>query len=97
MLKIYKQAKAEQDLIAIWLYSFENFGITQADKYLDQIGTALQSIAQNPEIGVNCDSIRFEYKKYQFKEHIIFYKIEMSKIQVIRVLGNDMDYLNHLK
>lgn len=97
ILKIYKQQKAEQDLIAIWLYTFENFGITQADKYLDQIGTALQHIAQNPEIGVNSDSIRLGYRKYHVKEHTIFYKIEKPMIQVIRVLGNDMDYLHHLE
>lgn len=96
MLKIYKQQKAEQDIIAIWLYTFENFGITQADKYLDQIGVALQHIAKNPEIGVNSDSVRLGYRKYQVNEHTIFYKNEKSIIQVIRVLGNDMDYLHHL-
>ena len=96
MLQIHKQHKAKQDLISIWLYSFENFGVNQADKYLDEIAMALSNIASNPEIGVNCDTIRKGYKKYQINEHIIFYKIENSTIQVSRVLGNDMDYLHHL-
>ncbi len=96
MLQVYKQNKAKQDLISIWLYSFENFGINQADKYLDEIARALNNIASNPEIGVNCDAIRKGYKKYQINEHIVFYKIINSTIQVVRVLGNDMDYLQHL-
>ena len=83
ILKIYKQQKAEQDLISIWLYSFENFGITQADKYLDQIGVALHNIAQNPDIGVNCGSIRLGCRKCQVKEHTIFYKVEKLRFQVI--------------
>ncbi len=97
MLKIYKQNKAEQDLIKIWLYSCENWGITQADKYLDEIEKALNIIANNPQIGVSIDSILNGCIKYQINEHIIFYKINQSTIQVIRVLSNDMDYKQHLK
>jgi len=96
MLQIYKQNKAKQDLISIWLYSFENFGLNQADIYLDEIATALNNIASNPEIGVNCDAIRKGYKKYQINEHIVFYKVKNPTIQIVRVLGNDMDYLHHL-
>ncbi len=97
MLQVYKHHKAKQDLISIWLYSFENFGINQADKYLDEIATSLNNIASNPEIGVNCEGIRKGYKKYQINEHIVFYKVINSTIQVVRVLGNDMDYLQHLE
>jgi len=96
MLKIHKQHKAEQDLLNIWLYTFENWGIIQADKYLDQIEESLNTIALNPDIGVNIDTIRQGYKKYQINEHIIFYTIKNSTIHVVRVLGNDMDYLHHL-
>ncbi len=97
MLKIHKQHKAKQYLISIWLYSFENFGIVQADKYLEEIATALNIIASNLEVDVYIDAIRKGYKKYQVNEQILFYKIKNSTIQVIRVLGNDMDYIHYLK
>ena len=96
MLKIHKQNQAEQDLLNIWLYTFENWGTNQADKYLDQIDNALKNIALNPNIGVNIDNIRQGYKKYQINEHILFYTATESTINVVRILGNDMDYLNQL-
>jgi len=96
MLKIHKHHQAEQDLLNIWHYTFEYWGMHQADKYLDYINDSLTVIASNPDIGVNIDNIRQGYKKYQINEHILFYTATDSTINVIRILGNDMDYLNHL-
>ena len=96
MLKIYKHNKAEQDLIEIWIYSFEKWGPNQADDYLDQLNVALNNIASNPEIGINIDTIRLGYFKYQINKHMVFYQINKSTINIIRVLSNDMDYVQHL-
>mgnify|MGYP000365579085 CR=1 FL=1 len=96
MLAIHKQNKAEKDLIAIWIYSFEQWGVPQADKYLDHINVALESIALNPESGVKIDNIKTGYYKYQVKKHIIFYKIVEPRLLVVRVLKSDMDYQSHL-
>lgn len=97
MLKIHKQRKAEQDLLNIWLYTFENWGVNQADSYLDQIEGAIKSIAVHPNLGINVDKIRKTYKKYHVKQHIVFFKVTKTKIQVVRVLNNAMDYLHHLE
>lgn len=96
MLKIHKQQQAEQDLIGIWMYSCGNWGAIQADNYLDHLDEAFKNIAANPEIGVNIDYIRPGYLKYSIKEHIIFYRIQKSTIHIVRVLGNEMDYIQHL-
>ena len=91
MHRIHKQLQAEQDLIEIWMYSCENWGVNQADIYLDQLDQAFQSIASNSEIGFKIDYIRSGYFKYPAKEHLIFYTIQKSTIHIIRVLGNEMD------
>ncbi len=54
MLKIHKQAKAEDDLIDIWLYSLDTWNITQADLYVDKLDEAIKTIAANPRIGTAC-------------------------------------------
>jgi plasmid stabilization system protein ParE len=41
MLNIYKQAQAKQDLVEVWLYTFNEWSETQADKYLDGLENAL--------------------------------------------------------
>ena len=51
MRKIRLHARAESDLIDIWVYSFEEWNDLQADKYLDKLNTAINSLANNPRIG----------------------------------------------
>jgi len=97
MLNIHKQVLAEKDLIDIWLYSFENWGEAQADKYHDGLTEAFSTIAQNPSIGTNCDDVRQGYRKYGSHRHLIFYRVRDDTIHIIRVLGEEMDYNKHLE
>ncbi len=92
MLKIHKHALAEQDIVNIWLYSFENWGQAQADKYHDQLDTAFALIAENPSIGVACDVVRKGYRKYHVKRHLILYRFTKTTLHIVRVLGEEMDY-----
>jgi len=90
--KIHKQALAEQDIIDIWLYSFENWGRARADKYLDELDNAFSLIAKNPSIGVACYSVRKGYRKYHVNRHMVMYRFNKSTVHIIRVLGEEMDY-----
>ena len=92
MLKIHKQALAEKDLINIWLYSYENWGEPQADKYHDQLDAAFTLIAENPAIGAACDDVREGYRKYTVNRHLIMYRTSKTTLYIIRVLGEEMDY-----
>ncbi len=95
-LKIHNHHQAEKDLINIWIYSCENWGANQANLYLDQINDAMTVIALNPQVGFNIDAVRAGYLKYPINKHIIFYKINHATINIIRVLGSDMDYNQHI-
>ena len=48
MYRIHQQAKARQDLKNIWLYTYENFGVDQADKYFDERESGMETIRNNP-------------------------------------------------
>lgn len=95
MVKIHKQALAEQDLLDIWLYTYNNWDAVQADKYLDRLDNAFSLIAENPAIGNECNYIRQGYRKYQIERHVIFYTADNSKASIIRVIGAAMDYQRH--
>ncbi len=95
VLKIHKQALAEQDIIDIWLYSFANWGRAQADKYHDQLDSAFSLIAENPSIGVVCDMVREGYRKYHVNRHLVMYRFSKTTLQIVRVLGEEMDYKAH--
>jgi toxin ParE1/3/4 len=62
MRRIRLHARAESDLIDIWLYSFEEWDDVQADKYLDELNAAIKSLAANPQMGARRDNVRDGYR-----------------------------------
>lgn len=89
--KITKSRLAENDLINIWLYSYEEWGESQADDYLEQLNVGIQNLLLNPEIGMDCDFIREGYRRLQINRHLLFYRIKNTEIEIIRVLHESMD------
>ena len=75
MYKIHQQVKARKDLKNIWLYTYENFGADQADKYFDELESGMETIRDNTLVGVSCDYIRAGYRQFKVNEHYIFYRI----------------------
>ncbi len=90
-LHIHHQSLAKQDLTDIWLYSSEHWGEQQADRYFDELVSAMTLLSENPKAGLSCDYVRKGYRQFPINRHIIFYKVSSSKIHIIRVLGEDMD------
>lgn len=96
MLEIFKQALAEEDLIGIWFYSFEQWGAAQADTYLDLLNEGIFRLAENPEIGADCGHIRPGYRHLSVRQHMVYYRIGQGRIDIIRVLHESMDADRHL-
>ena len=49
---------AESDLENIWLYTFEEWSLEQADYYYDLIMDEIEYIAENPKIGKDFNVVR---------------------------------------
>lgn len=96
MLKIYKQLRAEDDLVDIWLYSFQEWGTDQADLYLDKLDAGITRIAQDPTIGMDCSPIRQGYRRLHVEHHQVYYRITQGGIEIVRVLHERMDPDQHL-
>ncbi|MDA0967518.1 MAG: type II toxin-antitoxin system RelE/ParE family toxin [Proteobacteria bacterium] len=96
-MKIYLQVKARADLKAIWHYSYTKWGIEKADLYLHDVEKGFNLISDNPEIGFACDYIRGGYRQLNINKHVIFYKRDSSRISIIRVLHESMEYKTNLQ
>ncbi|MGH1456151.1 MAG: type II toxin-antitoxin system RelE/ParE family toxin [Alphaproteobacteria bacterium] len=98
MLRIEKSHLAEQDLLNIWLYSFERWSLEHADRYLDEIELGLITLSSNAEIGIASDDIKHGYRRFHVNHHFIWYKIVSDEVvYIVRVLGEDMDYRTHIE
>lgn len=89
--------KANQDIEMIWLYTFENWSLEQADRYYNLILDEIEFISENFESGKSDDHIKKGYRASIVKSHIIFYKKSKRNIvEIIRVLHQKMDIENRI-
>ena len=90
--------EAEKDLENIWLYTFENWSIEQAEKYLNLIFDEIDYLCLKPNSGLDYGNLRKGYWRSKVNSHFIFYKIneKQNEIEIIRILHEMMDTENHL-
>ena len=89
--------KANQDIEKIWLYTFENWSIEQADRYYNLILDEIEFISENFESGKPVDYLKKGYRASIVKSHIIFYqKSKRNIVEIIRVLHQNMDIENRI-
>jgi toxin ParE1/3/4 len=96
MRKVRLHARAESDLVDIWLYSFREWGELQADEYLDELNAAVISLSSNPERGIRRDGVRAGYRTLFVKHHAIYCKLSSGSVEIVRVLHEQMDPDRHL-
>jgi len=84
---------ANQDIENIWIYTFENWSIEQADRYLNQIIDEIAYLSDNPRSGKDYSQIRKGYFRSRIKSHFIFYKknLKLEQVEIIRILHQRMD------
>ena len=90
--------EAEKDLENIWLYTFENWSIEQAEKYLNLIFDEIDYLCLKPNSGLDYGNLRNGYWRSKVNSHFVFYKIneKQNEIEIIRILHEMMDIENHL-
>jgi len=82
--------KTVVDLEATWLYSVKQWGVQQAERYIDDLTKAFGFLAESPKSGMVCENIRAGYRKHPVIRHIIYYRETDYGIEVMRVLHDRM-------
>ena len=89
---------ARADLKSIASYTQRRWGKAQRRIYAKQFDSAFRMLADNPETGTSCDSIKPGYRKFPTGSHVIFFReISSTEIQVVRILHKRMDVARQLK
>ena len=97
MIVINKTARAEQDLLDIWLYTFRTWGEVQADRYLDELDLGIRLLAENPNLGSDYSHICDGYRRFSINYHRVFYRFVDESLEIVRVLHESMDIDTHLE
>ena len=89
--------EAIKDLNEIWLYTFNNWSVEQADRYYQLLIDECNYIARHPNSGKSMEHIKKGYRASRVKSHIIFYRIAKDNIvEIIRLLHQQMDIESRL-
>ena len=92
MNKFELSSKAKTDLIKIAKYTQMTWGLPQRNDYLKVLDNTFHLLADDPELGINCDYIRQGYSRYPQGSHVIYYKKNNNnQIFIMRILHKNMD------
>ncbi len=96
MIVVNKTARAELDLLDIWLYTFRTWGESQADSYLDELDQGIRLLVENPQLGSDYSHICDGYRRLSINYHRVFYRLFGDALEIVRVLHESMDIDTHL-
>ena len=82
---------ARADLEAIWVYTVEQWGVKQADRYLQGLFDCFEELAANPRLGKERDDVKAGYRSFPQGRHVVFYVIALTGIEVIGVVHQSAD------
>ena len=72
MLTLNVTPRAESDFIGIWVYACEEWGVDQADNYVDRLEAGMKRLIDHPSLGANYDHVFSGYRKLQVEHHAVF-------------------------
>lgn len=87
---------ARLDLIEIAEYTLGQWGLGQAEHYLDRLDDCFKRLVQNPRMGRVCDSIRAGYRRIEHEKHVVIYRVDESEVFICRILHKGMLPRKHL-
>jgi toxin ParE1/3/4 len=90
-------AEAEADLDGIVEYTIETWSQAQSDRYLIQLRTRCQQLADTPQLDRTFDEVRPGLLRANQGSHMILYRRDFGAgIRVVRVLHQRMSLEEHL-
>ncbi len=87
---------ALNDLEGIWRYTVEQWGLAQAERYLDALNASFDALAHAPQSAPPCEHIRPGYRRQVVEHHAVYFRVEAGAVIVVRLLHQRMDAPRHL-
>lgn len=87
---------ALRDMEGIWRYTARQWGVAQAERYIDRLNGCFETLALAPFSAQACDHIRPGYRRQPVESHVVYYRTGPDMVTVVRVLHERMDAPRHL-
>jgi len=94
-LELTESARA--DLKSIRRYSLRTWGAGRTERYMVALRDTMKNLVSGRTIGCERDDLRPGLRATVSGRHCIFFEADGSRVLVIRVLHDRMDYRRHLE
>lgn len=88
--------QTEQDLEQIWHYTVNQWGIEQANSYIDDFAQAFTLLAETPLICRERAELSPPVRIYRKNHHLNVYTLQNNIVLIIRILHKNMDVEDQL-
>lgn len=88
---------AINDLKDIYQYGLRQWGQAQSESYLTTIKNQFWLLTQQPLMGTERNELLPEARNLPIESHILFYRVTVNTVEIIRVLHGRQDPQRHLK
>ncbi len=78
---------ADEDFENIFDFGIDTFGLVQAMDYQQGMTERFEELAEQPKLNQAVDHIRAGYHRSVYHSHSIYYKIEPTRVFIVRILG----------
>lgn len=95
-MKFRLSAAAQSDLDDCWSYIAQD-NIQAAERFLDVIVEKLAMLATHPNLGRKCMVESPGLRQFLLSSHVIFYRLEPTHLEVVRILHGARDIETILK
>ncbi|MBS0258310.1 MULTISPECIES: type II toxin-antitoxin system RelE/ParE family toxin [Agrobacterium] len=78
--------QAESEILDIFIYGVEQFGLRQAHFYKNELEGCFQLLGDNPRMGRLAPAIGEGVRRHEHGSHVIFYEIDVSGVLILTVV-----------
>lgn len=84
------------DTGGIYEYTIANFGLSQAQRYLNVMHERFGDLARQPMLGRAASRLAPNLRRYEYRSHVVFYVPDPEGVLIVRVLHQSMDVQRHV-
>ncbi|MBL4744429.1 MAG: type II toxin-antitoxin system RelE/ParE family toxin [Cycloclasticus sp.] len=87
---------AQDDLESIWLHTRKQWGVIQADTYIEALIKRFEWLAENAKVGKPRNDVKKGYYCFPEGMHLIFYILKDNQVEIIGIPHQRMDIVDYL-
>lgn len=78
--------RAEADLLDIFLFGLETFGLAQAERYKLGLERCFALLADNPKLGRAADAVAPGLRRHEYESHVILYEQAPDGVLIVALV-----------